>query len=226
MERARRSSEARRARPRRPIGARRQRGVVLLIALVFLVVLTGLALNEMRRSSVQQSIATSERDRLFAQQSAELALRDAERDVLGLDYRNQTCVPGTAVGPDGHCRDALDSRTGTDGAAFASAASRFTDSCTDGQCANAAAPAGNNPADPNWVAFRNCVRYGRFTGAARETTDASVTPATPPCYALEWLLANNGGRQPIPIIRITAWGWGRDASNPVVIQEVFNRGTY
>ncbi|WP_176256929.1 pilus assembly PilX family protein [Derxia lacustris] len=223
MDRVRRCSETRAARSRGPVGRRRRRGVILIIALVFLVVLTSLALNEMRRTTVQQSVATGERDRLFAQQNAELALRDAERDVLGVDYLNRSCVKATYS----YCRDVLDARTGADGTAFASAASRFTEDCTDGQCGGAAAPADDNPADPNWIAFRNCVTYGRYTGASGESGSGNaVAPARQPCYALEWLTANNGGRQSVPIIRITAWGWGKDGSAPVVIQEVFNRGAY
>ncbi|WP_034411035.1 pilus assembly PilX family protein [Derxia gummosa] len=220
MDRPRRCSEARPARSRGPVAARGQRGIVLIIALVFLVVLTTLALNEMRRTSLQQGVATSERDHLLAQQYAELALRDAERDLLGLNAQNAVCLPTTTG-----CREALDSRTGVDGQPFASAASRFTSQCINGQCADVPAP-GGNPADPTWIARTNCVTYGRYTGALIETAEG-LAPIRAPCYALEWMPANAGGRQAIPVIRITAWGWGRDRNaTPVVVQEVFNRGPY
>jgi len=58
-----------------------QRGVALLVALVFLVVLTILGLATMRGTTLQERMAGGSRDYNIALQAAEAALRDAEADV-------------------------------------------------------------------------------------------------------------------------------------------------
>ena len=61
-------------------------GFVLISALIFLVVLTSLALLAMRGASLNERIATNERDQHLAREAAEMALRDAEQDLLGLRF--------------------------------------------------------------------------------------------------------------------------------------------
>ncbi|MEO8308868.1 MAG: PilX N-terminal domain-containing pilus assembly protein [Pseudomonadota bacterium] len=60
---------------------RGQRGASLVIALMFLVVLTILGLVAVRSSTVQERMAGNDRDRAVAFEAAEAALRDAERDI-------------------------------------------------------------------------------------------------------------------------------------------------
>jgi type IV pilus assembly protein PilX len=60
---------------------RSQRGASLVIALMFLVVLTILGLVAVRSSTVQERMAGNDRDRAVAFEAAEAALRDAERDI-------------------------------------------------------------------------------------------------------------------------------------------------
>jgi type IV pilus assembly protein PilX len=64
-----------------PHDMRAQRGVSLVIALMFLIVLTVLGLVAVRSSTVQERMAGNDRDRAIAFEAAEAALRDAERDV-------------------------------------------------------------------------------------------------------------------------------------------------
>jgi type IV pilus assembly protein PilX len=59
-----------------------QRGASLVIALMFLVVLTILGLVTVRSSTVQERMAGNDRDRAVAFEAAEAALRDAEQDIL------------------------------------------------------------------------------------------------------------------------------------------------
>jgi type IV pilus assembly protein PilX len=59
-----------------------QRGASLVVALMFLVVLTILGLVTVRSSTVQERMAGNDRDRAVAFEAAEGALRDAERDIL------------------------------------------------------------------------------------------------------------------------------------------------
>ena len=64
---------------RTPIRA--QQGASLVIALLFLIVLTILGLVSVRSSTVQERMAGNDRDRAIAFEAAEAALRDAELDV-------------------------------------------------------------------------------------------------------------------------------------------------
>ncbi len=59
-----------------------QRGASLVIALMFLIVLTILGLVTVRSSTVQERMAGNDRDRAVAFEAAEAALRDAEQDIL------------------------------------------------------------------------------------------------------------------------------------------------
>ena len=68
--------------PRCPWSSR-QRGVALIVALVFLAVLTLLGVTLARNSSMEERMAGNTRDRDLAFQAAEVALRDAEADLAG-----------------------------------------------------------------------------------------------------------------------------------------------
>lgn len=58
---------------------RRQRGIVLAVALIMLVVITLLGVSAMQVTSLEERMAGNMRDRSLAFQSAEAALRDGER---------------------------------------------------------------------------------------------------------------------------------------------------
>lgn len=59
----------------------RQRGIVLMISLLFLVVLTLLGITMMRTNVIEERLAGNSRDWGLAFQAAEAALRDGEADV-------------------------------------------------------------------------------------------------------------------------------------------------
>lgn len=63
--------------------AYRQRGVALLVALIFLVILTLLGLTAMQSSVLEEKMAGNMRDRAIAMDAAYAALRDFERDIRG-----------------------------------------------------------------------------------------------------------------------------------------------
>lgn len=60
---------------------RQQQGVVLMVALVFLIIITMLGLTAMRTNIIEERLAGNSRDWAFAFQAAEAALRDAEKDI-------------------------------------------------------------------------------------------------------------------------------------------------
>lgn len=66
---------------------RRQRGVVLVVALIMLLVMTLLAVGAMRSSNLEERMAGNSQDASVALQAAEAALREGER------YLQQTSVP-------------------------------------------------------------------------------------------------------------------------------------
>lgn len=60
---------------------RREKGLVLMIALIFLVVITLLGITAMRTNILEERLAGNSRDWALAFQAAEAALRDAEKDI-------------------------------------------------------------------------------------------------------------------------------------------------
>jgi type IV pilus assembly protein PilX len=60
----------------------RQSGAALISGLIFLVVLTMIGITSARMSTLEERMSGNMRDRSLAMQAAELALRDAERDIL------------------------------------------------------------------------------------------------------------------------------------------------
>jgi type IV pilus assembly protein PilX len=70
------------ARESMPMPASRQRGAILFIALILLLVMTMLILASVRGTVMQERMASNLYDRSLAFQAAEAALREAERWVL------------------------------------------------------------------------------------------------------------------------------------------------
>ena len=73
----------------------RQRGFVLVTAMVLLMVLAVFGIFAMRGTLFTERISANDRDRLLARENAELALRDAERDILGKRFDGTFCAGGT-----------------------------------------------------------------------------------------------------------------------------------
>src|SRR5664279_4419337 len=97
-----------------------QSGVSLVIVMIFLVILSGLAINAMQGSTFSARIAGNESDRTLAFQAAEAALKDAENDLKSLLSNGTACPAGSAI-----CRSVPIYRG--DG---------FDDSCANGRCAS------------------------------------------------------------------------------------------
>jgi len=210
---------------------RLQNGFVLITALIFLVILAVLGISSMQASTLQERMAGNLRDRNIALQAAELALRDAERDLGALKQDGTTFCAAGASG----CRPT--------GARAAVAADRvgfwawgpalrqtWTPNCPLGQCdssdkAAAAAPVWDDT-QANWApqtgstGTNPTVRYGAYTGA----TDIPGL-AQQPRYILEIFPANpndvmgTGGSNKV-IFRITVRAVGQNPNTVVVLQSV------
>jgi type IV pilus assembly protein PilX len=77
------------------------RGFVLITSLILLAVLSLLATMAVRSSLSSERAGANDRDVTIARESAELALRDAERDILGRRFDGVFCASAPAT-----CRNA------------------------------------------------------------------------------------------------------------------------
>lgn len=82
-----------------------QRGVSLVVVLLFLLVMSVLGVTAIRTSNLEEKMSGNERDRELAFEAAEAALRDAERDVqlnvtVGSPF-SDPCAAGLCLPPAG-----------------------------------------------------------------------------------------------------------------------------
>ena len=218
-------------------GGARQRGVVLFVVLVFLIILTFLSLTAMRESTAEERMSGNLRDRNVAMQAAELALRDAERDLGGLLADGITVCPGGTTVGGVTCRVAGQRSASTDpNLQFAfmvwgpDLRQTWTPQCTAGQCLSsdmvgASAPVwddtqANWSPQPGSAGTNPTIQYGRYTGA-----QPIVGVAAQPRYILEIFPASpfdvygTGGTERVAF-RITARAIGQNPNTVVVLQSV------
>jgi len=185
-----------------------QRGVALLVALMFLIVLTLLGLAVMRGTTLEEKMAGGNRDYNVALQAAEAALRDAENDLKGglpaSRTLSQYVFPITLWG------------TGTPSGCVAGGLCVINDETIQ-----------LYPPSAGFVDWSNSgatsVRYGTYTGA---TAISGV--AQQPRYILELMQFSAGGQNAGQVgpnwlyyVRITARAWGASAQTQVYLQEVY-----
>jgi type IV pilus assembly protein PilX len=200
--------------------------VALVVVLMFLLILTSLAVFSARYATLGESMARNQLDQERARQAAEAALRDAERDLL---------LPQVGVPPGARC-----DRTGDRPVVLRTAL--FSATCTRGQCApdtdvselsdwsNTAANAEvwwPESRQGQWAstspkptaAGANCnfnggVPIGTFTGTA-----AIAGVARQPEYLIEYFQRGSG--RGADFFRITARGFGQNTNSEVVLQSYF-----
>lgn len=204
----------------------RQRGVALVVVMIFVLALSALAAFSARNSSVGEKVARNQLDYQVARQAAEAALRDAERDLLLV---NGTMRTG-ALCARGFARPVMD------------AVWAFTPTCETGQCtfpdslyAAANYSTGTN-SEPWWPVSKgglwnntfsgkpsrekgavNCdtftggVTLGTFTGAP-----AMAGVSRQPEYLVEVFQRGTN-----IFFRVTGRGFGYSANTEVVLQSYF-----
>lgn len=169
-------------------------GVSLIIVLIFLAILSGLAITAMQGSGFAARIAGNEADRNLSFQAAEAALRDAEYDIRNAIADGTSCV---ATSP---CRADLIYR-----------GNGFDTDCPNGRCVPLAATATlqNWEVAANWNnASTKTVAYGSYTGAA-----ALPVVSRQPRYMLEYFKQGD-----FAVYRITAIGFGANESTQTILQ--------
>jgi type IV pilus assembly protein PilX len=160
---------------------RHQRGFVLITALIFLLVLVILGTFAIRYSTLEERIANNERERSLARQAAEMAIRDAELDILGRLTSGAWCQQ--AGGP--NCRP-----DGTRPRNLNSSRDFWTTSSIENETAFA------------FLGFApNCNQGGNAALAGMCTSESAANFGAPVWRAVSWTVANCGGRAggPAPV---------------------------
>jgi type IV pilus assembly protein PilX len=207
-------------------GAASQRGVALVIALLFILMTTILALAGAQSTLFGERIAGNERDRIIALQAAEAAMRDAELYLRGYDINGNEC-PRDQTG----CR--LRSTADT---------SAYTPTCTAGQC-----KFDTPPTTPLWrdtALKNNAIPYGTLTKGSAATAPEFSMNGVKPFKQPEFLVerydlnpASAANKQDIYMVapnikiavyRIIAFGYGQNPNTQVVLEGVYfpNREDY
>ena len=88
-----------------------QTGFVLVTGLIFLFILSALTIMSLRKSLFEERMAGNDRDTYFAREAAELALRDAERDIAGQRFDGTYCSSGIKATCNGNLRPVGDRPT-------------------------------------------------------------------------------------------------------------------
>lgn len=179
----------------------RQQGAALITGLIFMVVLTLMAVTAARMAGLEERMSGNMRDRSLAVQAAELALRDAEQDI-----RSSGRVSGITN--------------------FVSACTNGL--CYNGIQGNANGTDWN--ITPAWstvdmTAAPDSVAFGDNTGAADPGTpgaDLIAQLSASPRYIIEGIKKTPpGSGQPVYYYRITVRAQGANPNTVVWLQEVF-----
>lgn len=197
-----------------------QSGAALITGLIFLVLLTMIGVTAARMSTLEERMSGNMRDRSIAMHAAEMALRDAERDIRG------ELAPGVATNP--RRSPAISGITG------------FSDTCNlddtngtddDGLCdRRGALPAFTSTtisfpsftvAAVDFVArdldmtIEPSVAYGRFTGAANLAGLSAL-----PRYLIEGIRKKDGSSD-VFYYRVTTRAQGVNENTVVWLQAVY-----
>lgn len=186
----------------------RQQGAVLIVALIFLVILTMLGVTAMTGTTMELRMAGNAYDTGVALQAAETAMRDARRDINGLVLN-----AGIARNPPMHPSQ-FGNGTGTNnGSCNATGLCRPLNYSATTNAIMPTAPVVSMSAAPS-------VAYSTYTGAQ---TIQGV--AQQPRYIIEiFCLPQHGqsiGIAPCKFYRITARGYGGNPNSQVTLQELF-----
>ena len=171
----------------------RQRGVILIVALIFMTVLGLLVLGGMRTGLLQERMASNARNRQVALQSAEAMLRDAEINTVKLQV-----APFDPFVP-----------------------TMFVAACTNGYCARPAPTATPRWQLIDWASTTLTRTFASSTSNLTSTVvpaqprfivEMANTPVISP--------SAGGGICPTLVSRVTAKGTGFDAAE-VYVQSMY-----
>jgi type IV pilus assembly protein PilX len=186
---------------------RATRGATLVVALILLALMTVMGVFATRSAIFQEKSSANDLDRSVAMQAAELAMRDAEKDIMQRQTDGSFCTAGTAG-----CRDVALYVEGL-------LTNNFFPGCTLGLCDGdpVAKPWIDDPT--LWNDARSVV-YSTWTHGDNPIQQiASVSQQ--PRYIIEKFVRSYAGVVARPLYRITVMGYGRSANTQVMLQSVF-----
>lgn len=208
-----------------------QRGVALVVVMIFIIALTSIAIFSARNVSLSERVARNQLDAQVAREAAEAALRDAEFDLLLVSGALRTGAKCARTG----LRPVNEN------------IAQFTGTCSKGQCGLAPAryessfyetdtaklPVAAGTGEPWWplkqgglwndtlstkptAAGVNCdfkggVPYGTYSGRAE-----LVGVYRQPEYLIEYFRIGTNN-----LFRINARGFGRNPNTEIVLQSYF-----
>jgi type IV pilus assembly protein PilX len=176
----------------------RQTGAALITGLIFLVVLSMIGITAANMSTIEERMSGNMRDRSLAMQAAELALRDAERDIMG-------SVPGarSISGITGFVADCGESTA---------------DTADNGLCYNGSA----GYATPVWTRAGYMMIGGPSVGYGDITGAQDIAGIVAPRYLIEGIRKTPPGGGQAFYYRITVRAQGVNENTVVWLQEVLS----
>lgn len=186
----------------------RQTGAALVTGLIFLVVLTMIGVTAARMSTLEERMSGNMRDRAIAMQAAELALRDAERDVSNSVTASDRNIVGI-----------------TEFVADCGASTSTIED--DGLCYNGASGYATAIWTTASMTAAPSVPYGLFTtrtsptGTTPDSTKAIPIVSAQPRYLIEGIKKSPPGSGDVFYYRITVRAQGANPNTVVWLQEVF-----
>ncbi|QIL72039.1 pilus assembly protein PilX [Diaphorobacter sp. HDW4B] len=223
-----------------------ERGVALVVVMLFLIAITGIGLWTARQSILAEGMARNQTDQAVAWQAAEAALRDAERDFMtaySAAASNASCSRGkVALNPNDFSQECKKGLCTFPDASYATASWTAASGTTSepwwpgGKSGlwndKASTKPGRTPVDTNNCdSFTGGVPLGTYTGTA-----AITGVARQPEYMIEYFRRKNvrmnlvetqvSGQGSNPnewgaMYRITARGFGYSERTQVVLQTIF-----
>lgn len=169
----------------------KERGISLVIVMIFLVILSILGISAMQSSTLSSRVARNESDRNLAFQAAEAALRDAESDIRYERADRSLCTSSSS------CRAEKIYRG--DG---------FDAACTLGRCDPTQLTSPAWELSTRWASSGASIAYGTFTGSA-----PLPLVAQQPRYLIEYFPLGESA-----VYRVTAVGFGANASTQIMLQ--------
>ena len=203
----------------------RQHGAILVVTLMFLLVVTMLAITALRVSTSEERMAGNLKDWNIAMQAAEAALRDAEFDVYGVcSVNTSTCTPRSPVVSGATL---FGSQSGATAPGTCNTSTSYKGACL-APSSVAATPENLNLDISTWQTSGsttlNPVTYGTYTGAATLPTTGISAVSFQPQYIVEAMSVNSAvfGKATY-VYRITARGWGRNPNTYVTLQSIWQQ---
>ena len=226
-----------RMRYQRGCALRHQRGVALIVVLIF-TIMAFIAFSQTAGVLGHFVGARNERDLTIARQAAEAALRDAEADATCQVWSNttralvQTTVAGVFMVNSGarvnsNCVSSLPNCSQLMPTASAAGINLIGRQATSSGIINVGSTGVGNT-NVNWnIPAGQCtdntcaIAYGAKTGAPQIAIPDAVQVSPPKYYIEVFDVSSGGGGTPSPLFRIAALGYGASGNATVKLQEEY-----